>query len=106
MATALVFFMMPGLALFYGGLVGEKNVIATVAQSFVRHRLRALDHGGLLPGLRTRSRRSHRRLSERNAARDTKPTSFAPHIPPLPFMALQMMFAVIRLFGSTGVVSF
>ena len=34
-ATALVFFMMPGLALFYGGLVGERNVIATMAQSFV-----------------------------------------------------------------------
>jgi Amt family ammonium transporter len=33
-ATALVFFMMPGLALFYGGLVGEKNVISTMAQSF------------------------------------------------------------------------
>jgi len=32
---ARVFFMMPGLALFYGGLVGEKNVIATMAQSFV-----------------------------------------------------------------------
>ena len=31
-ATALVFFMMPGLALFYGGLVGEKNVVATMAQ--------------------------------------------------------------------------
>ena len=34
-ATALVFFMMPELALFYGGLVGEKNVIVTMAQSFV-----------------------------------------------------------------------
>jgi Amt family ammonium transporter len=34
MATALVFFMMPGLALFYGGLVGEKNVISTMAHSF------------------------------------------------------------------------
>src|ERR1700680_2123364 len=34
-ATALVFFMMPGLALFYGGLVGAKNVVATMAQSFV-----------------------------------------------------------------------
>ncbi len=34
-ATGLVFFMMPGLALFYGGLVGEKNVLSTMAQSFV-----------------------------------------------------------------------
>jgi Amt family ammonium transporter len=30
-STALVFFMMPGLALFYGGLVGQKNVVATMA---------------------------------------------------------------------------
>src|SRR5580704_8332633 len=34
-STALVFFMMPGLALFYGGLVGAKNVVATMVQSFV-----------------------------------------------------------------------
>ena len=34
-STALVLFMMPGLALFYGGLVGAKNVVATMVQSFV-----------------------------------------------------------------------
>src|SRR4029077_3199223 len=34
-STALVLFMMPGLALFYGGLVGAKNVIATMVQSFI-----------------------------------------------------------------------
>src|SRR4249919_3419399 len=34
-STALVFFMMPGLALFYGGLVGAKNVVATMVQSVV-----------------------------------------------------------------------
>jgi len=34
-STALVLFMtIPGLALFYGGMVRKKNVIATVAQSF------------------------------------------------------------------------
>ena len=33
-STALVFFMMPGLAIF-GGLVGAKNVIAVMVQSFV-----------------------------------------------------------------------
>jgi ammonium transporter, Amt family len=31
----LVLFMVPGPALFYGGLVGEKNVIAMMAESFV-----------------------------------------------------------------------
>jgi Amt family ammonium transporter len=34
-STALVLFMVPGLALFYGGLVGEKNVVAMMAESFV-----------------------------------------------------------------------
>jgi Amt family ammonium transporter len=33
-AAALVFFMTPGLALFYGGLVRSKNVLGTMMQSF------------------------------------------------------------------------
>ncbi len=35
MATALVLLMTPGLALFYGGLVGRKNVVAVMMHSFV-----------------------------------------------------------------------
>jgi len=34
-ASALVLLMTPGLALFYGGLVGKKNVITIMMQSFV-----------------------------------------------------------------------
>src|SRR5258706_15085625 len=34
-STALAFFMMPGLALFYGGLVGGEDVIATIVQPLV-----------------------------------------------------------------------
>ena len=34
-ATALVMFMTPGLALFYGGLVGKKNAVAIMMQSMV-----------------------------------------------------------------------
>lgn len=33
-AAAMVMFMVPGLALFYGGMVRAKNVLATVMQSF------------------------------------------------------------------------
>ena len=33
--SALVMFMTPGLALFYGGLVRSKNVLATIMQSFI-----------------------------------------------------------------------
>lgn len=35
MSTALVMIMLPGLALFYGGLVRSKNVLSTVMHSFV-----------------------------------------------------------------------
>jgi ammonium transporter, Amt family len=34
-ATALVLFMTPGLSFFYGGMVGSKNIISTMLQSFV-----------------------------------------------------------------------
>ncbi len=34
-ATSLVMLMTPGLAFFYGGLVGRKNVLAIMSQSFV-----------------------------------------------------------------------
>ncbi len=35
MCTALVVFMTPGLALFYGGMVRSKNVLGTLMESFV-----------------------------------------------------------------------
>ena len=34
-ASAMVLFMTPGVAFFYGGAVGHKNVIGTMFQSFV-----------------------------------------------------------------------
>lgn len=34
-STALVMFMVPGLALFYGGMVRRKNILATMMQSMV-----------------------------------------------------------------------
>src|SRR5512135_726727 len=34
-ASSLVMLMTPGLAFFYGGLVGRKNVLAIMIQSFV-----------------------------------------------------------------------
>ena len=98
MATALVFFMMPGLALFYGGLVGEKNVIATMAQCYIAIGVVSLlwvllgyslafgsDHWGIIGGFGNVMLRGV----------GAKPSSFAPHIPALLFMAFQMMFAVI-----------
>ena len=34
-ASALVLIMTPGLGFFYGGMVGKKNVISTMLQSFM-----------------------------------------------------------------------
>ena len=97
-ATALVFFMMPGLALFYGGLVGVRNVIDTMAQSFIAIGIVSVlwivigyslafgpDHTGVVGGLQYFMLRGI----------GTKPSTFAPTIPPLLFMAFQMTFAVI-----------
>ena len=55
--SALVLLMtIPGLALFYGGLVHTKNVLATLMQSFIIAALISIQWGcdrlqpGLLPG--------------------------------------------------------
>ena len=97
-STALVMFMMPGLALFYGGLVGAKNVIMTMVQSFIAIGVVSLlwviigyslafgkDHGGVIGSL------SNVMLHNVNGT----PNSFAPTIPSLVYMAFQMKFAVI-----------
>ena len=59
-STALVLFMVPGLALFYGGLVAEKNVIAMMTQSIRGDRDRHRPLGGhrISAGVRRRSPRS------------------------------------------------
>src|ERR1700730_10889264 len=97
-STALVFFMMPGLALFYGGLVGAKNVIATMVQSFVAIGVISLlwvvlgyslafgaDHWGVIGSLQNVLLRGV----------NGTPNSYAPTIPSLVYMAFQMKFAVI-----------
>jgi Amt family ammonium transporter len=98
-STALVFFMMPGLALFYGGLVGAKNVIATMVQSFAAIGVVSLiwviigyslafgsNHwGGVIGSLQ------YVMLRDTNGA----PIKLAPTIPSLVYMAFQMKFAVI-----------
>ena len=35
MSAALVMLMTPGLALFYGGMVRDKNILGTLMQSFI-----------------------------------------------------------------------
>ena len=94
-STALVLFMTPGLALFYGGMVRRKNVLATLMHSFSALPLVTLQwvlvgytlcfgpsKGGLIGGL------DYAGL----AGLATEAHGTVPH---LAFVSYQMMFAVI-----------
>ena len=96
-STALVLLMMPGLALFYGGLVRSKNVLSTFMHSFVVLGLITLqwvafgyslafgpDHGGIIGGLS---------YAFMNGV-DLAPRA-GDSIPHMLFFAYQMMFAII-----------
>jgi Amt family ammonium transporter len=104
-SAALVMFMTPGLAFFYGGLVRAKNVLATVMQSFIALALVSIvwtvigytlafgpDKGGVIGGLR------YLGLAHTGATA----VGFAPTIPASVFMVFQMMFAVITPALITG----
>jgi ammonium transporter, Amt family len=97
-STALVLFMVPGLALFYGGLVAEKNVIAIMAESFAAIGVVTVlwvvvgyslvfgaDHAGLIGDL------SHVMLR----GVGTRPGPWDSHVPALLYMAYEGTFAVI-----------
>jgi len=104
-ATALVMFMTPGLALFYGGLVRSKNVLATIMQSFICLGLISIawvffgyslafgpDVGGFIGNL------DWALLKGVGLA----PGPYADTIPDLLFVAFQMMFAIITPALITG----
>jgi Amt family ammonium transporter len=106
-STALVMFMTPGLALFYGGLVRAKNVLGTMAQSFVAlaivtvtwvlvgYTLAFGPGSGLVGGL------AHVGLAGVGAS----PSAFAPTVPASAFATFQLMFAVITPALITGAVA-
>jgi Amt family ammonium transporter len=89
-STALVMFMTPGLALFYGGLARAKNVLGTVMQSFVALAVVSVLWGG--GGLDY--------LGLRGVG--AEPSALAPTVPAAAFMAFQMMFAIITPALITG----
>jgi ammonium transporter, Amt family len=101
MSTALVMLMTPGLALFYGGLVRQKNVLSTTMHSFfllalvtvlwvtVGYSLAFAPSAG---GLGIVGGLDFALLRGVGAAPDP---NYAPTIPAMLFMAFQMMFAVI-----------
>ena len=106
LSSALVFFMIPGLALFYGGMVRSKNVLSTIMQSFTIIGLITLQwifvgyslafshsYGSLIGGLEWFGLRGV----------GLEPHSvYAPTVPHLAFMIFQCMFAIITPALITG----
>jgi ammonium transporter, Amt family len=105
-SAAMVMFMTPGLALFYGGMVRHKNVLGTLMQSFILLGLITLqwvlwgyslsfgtDHAGLIGGLGWFGLKG----VGMNPSADYGST-----IPHLAFMIFQCMFAIVTVALITG----
>ena len=106
-ASALVLMMTaPGLALFYGGMVRRKNVLATLMQSFILMALISVqwvlfgyslafgpDVGGLVGSLRW--------IGLAGVGAEPNP-DYAATVPHQAFMVFQLMFAVITPALITG----
>ncbi|HXK49375.1 MAG TPA: ammonium transporter [Clostridiales bacterium] len=111
LATSLVMFMTPGLAFFYGGLVGRKHVLTIMFQNFVSLGLTTIlwfafgysmcfsgtygngDFFGVIGNL------DHMFL---NGISLIDPSPVNPEVPILVFVAYQMMFAIITPALITG----
>lgn len=105
-SSALVMLMTPGLALFYGGMVRRKNVLATIMQSFIALGVITVqwvlygyslafgpDIGGIIGSLDW--------IGLRGVGLDPHP-DYSPTVPHQAFMIFQMMFAVITPALITG----
>jgi Amt family ammonium transporter len=98
-ATALVLMMtLPGLALFYSGMVRKKNVLATMAQSLIATAIVSLLWIAVAYSLAFSGDGAYlgdtARILLRNVGMDTV-SPLAGTIPEILFMAYQMTFAVI-----------
>ena len=107
LATSLVMLMTPGLAFFYGGLVGRKNVLTIMMQSFVSMGITTVlwfavgyslcfsgDVGGIIGNLDN--------AFLRGITLDRMFGDGSSGIPLLVFIAYQMMFAIITPALITG----
>jgi Amt family ammonium transporter len=106
LATSLVMLMTPGLAFFYGGLVGRKNVLAIMIQSFVSMGWTTViwficgyslcfsgDVGGVIGNLNQ---------AFFHGIDASTPFPGNPALPMFVFIAYQMMFAIITPALITG----
>jgi Amt family ammonium transporter len=113
-SAALVLFMTPGLAFFYGGMVRSKNVLGMLMQNFFSMGLVSvlwtlfvfsIAFGGTgkffgdfnLVGLRT--------LGDVKSVIPAYAGKYALAVPPLAFVAFQLMFAIITPALITGAIA-
>ena len=107
--TALVFFMTPGLAFFYGGLVRRKNIVNTIMACAGIMGLSVVlwvligfslsfgaDHGGVIGGFEYLCL---------NGLDFDEALAYAPTLSSLTFVVFQMMFAMITPALITGAVA-
>lgn len=98
-SIAMVMLMTPGLALFYGGMVREKNALSTLMLSFVALAIISVQwvifgyslsfapsNSGLIGGLQ---------WFGLSGVLESPNVDYAPTIPHMAFMAFQLMFAII-----------
>src|SRR3954465_10722153 len=106
-SAALVLFMTPGLALFYGGMVRSKNVLAMMVQNFATIAVVSVVWAVAAYSLAFGPDAGGGFIGTLHLAGLAHPTDAAPGlegltIPPLAFAGFQMMFAVITCALLTG----
>lgn len=107
-SAAMVMFMTPGLAFFYGGMVRRKNVLSTIMMSFAIVGLVSIlwvlygyslsfgtDIGHFIGGLN---------FVGLNGVGQEPSSVYAPTVPHLAYMIFQAMFAIITVALITGAV--
>jgi Amt family ammonium transporter len=100
--------MTPGLALFYGGMVRAKNVLGMLMQNFFCMGLISVIWAALTYSLAFSGDNKwigNLDLAWLRDAAATSPTGFELSIPPLTFMAFQLMFAIITPALITGAIA-
>ncbi len=112
LATSLVMLMTPGLAFFYGGLVGRKNVLAIMMQSFVSMGVTTIlwwlvgysmcFSGDMKTGTDLFGIIGNFKMSFLQGMDMNTPSSLNNTIPLFVFVAYQMMFAIITPALITG----
>jgi Amt family ammonium transporter len=107
-SAALVMFMTPGLALFYGGMVRAKNVLGMLMQNFFSLGLVSIFWAVLVYSLAfggTGRFVGNLHFAWVEHVGSTLPPGFHLPVPPAAFMSYQMMFAVITPALITGAIA-